>query len=371
LTSILKMLVYFSYTILIGCQGENPGNHSEFMDPRTIINQGGLSHGLGYGPLDSGLLQDSLNAAILIEMRKGIKLQELQKQFPEITGLSQRIDSLKNAGIIVFCGQKFFPVFPLIIGEERESYFNILSGDVDRIYDELLPDIKQLAGMAKEKGWEAWTYHIVWSLVFDSQFVWYKMVDREMVPPLTELMTWVIYPPHPYKTGTNYYPNEEFRDFWIVVSWSPYDNGMPGEIGSEWNIVYNAALQPDELTGPDKAWLKEMGLMNQDQEILFPAIHEDDQFFNHLQEMAGSYLDKLRNVSIEPYQEITTQNSKYTWCIIYHDISWEIMKRLEEDYVVNRPGALSERDSGTATGINSVIPVYQPFIDQIFEALDQ
>ena len=47
------------------------------------------------------------------------------------------------------------------------------------------------------------------------------MMEGGRVPRLSSVIVWVVYPPHPFKSGTNYYPYTEIRDQLLGVTWRP------------------------------------------------------------------------------------------------------------------------------------------------------
>ena len=368
-----KLLVgILIFSNIYGCV-ETPVEISIQGNPAEIFDQG-LSHGIGESVLDSPLLNDSLNARILIFCRNGINSQKLQKRFSDIKDLDNRLNSLIQAKILYREEDQYYVSFPIIIGKDHKRYFRLVNRTVDKIYPAFLLSLNEILNQTEQRGWKQWSYHIIWSLIFDSQFSWYEMADKNLVPPLNPAINWVIYPQSIYKTGTNYYPDTELRDFWVVVSWSPNGSNTLGLVGGSWELVYNSALgDSSSLNNNDKVYLRQLGLMNNQEEVTFPVIYSEDTFYNDLKVISNTYLSLLEeNLPNEKFSQIIGRDEKYSWAIAYHNISWEILDRLINDNIISQPDALKPKHASSEaiqmTGVCSVISVYQPFVDQIMEA---
>jgi len=365
-------VVILILTNIYGCV-ETSDEISIQRNPAEIFDHG-LSHGIGESVLDSPLLNDSLNARILIFCRNGINSQQLRKRFSEIKDLNNRLNSLIQAKILCREEDQYYVTFPILIGKDHKQYFRLVKQAVDKIYPAFLLSLNEILDQTEQRGWKQWTYHIIWSLIFDSQFIWYEMADKNLVPPLNPAINWVIYPQSIYKTGTNYYPDTELRDFWVVVSWSPNGSNTLGLVGGSWELVYNSALGgSSSLNNNDKEYLMQLGLINNQEEATFPVILSEDTFYNDLKVISNRYLNLLEEyIPKEKFSQIIGRDEKYSWAIAYHNIGWEILDRLINDDIISQPDALKPKHASSEatqmTGVCSVISVYQPFVDQIMEA---
>jgi hypothetical protein len=53
----------------------------------------------------------------------------------------------------------------------------------------------------------------------------------EPCAPLSSVIVWVVYPAHPFKSGTNYFPDNEIRDQMLAVTWRPRAADTAGRVG--------------------------------------------------------------------------------------------------------------------------------------------
>ena len=370
------MKIFLTFIILIvavNCkENTNPILNSH---PIQIL-ENGLSHGIGESVLDSPLLKDSVNASILIASRKGTTFKKLYSQFANLSDFQNRINLLQKADLLTGNPDHLNTSFPILINDDSKQYFKRIRQSVDNIYPVLRPILSKVLDKIKGKGWQKWSYHTIWSLIFDSQFIWYEMVERNLVPSLTPPIAWVIYPQAIYKTGTNYYPDTELKDFWVVVSWSPNGSNTLGVLGGNWEILYNCALdQSSSLSNQNIEFLIQSGLLNDKHEVTFPVIFPEDEIYQDLKNTANIYLDLLvEDIPINDFNQIIGRDKKFSFAVVYHDICWEIMKRLVEDGSIEQPLCLTAEMSNKTkdyTGACSIIGVYQPFVNQIINALEK
>jgi len=368
------IIIVFSSTLLIGCSQNHV--YIPFQEnPIEVFRYGGLSHGVGESLLDSPLLNDSLNALLLIANRKGLSELELSNIISDRKERDHRINELIKAGLMNKIQDQYFCSFPILLDEDYTIYSRLIIKTVDEIYPQLKPHLNKLLTIVDQREWKPWSYHIIWSLIFDSQFIWHEMLERSMVPPLDTVVNWVVYPQHKFKTGTNYYPDTELKDFWVVVSWSPEGSNTLGMLGGSWSSIYRLALHGvDSLSSQEIDLLTSMNLINSEQEAYFPVIHTEDTFFDDLKNTTDIYLNLMeKSLSTEDFQQIIGSNRKLCRAIAYHDISWEILGRLVNEGVIQRPMPLSVGNLTTEddlTGVCSVFATYQPFIDDIMNVLE-
>ena len=377
-TKVIKahlQIFFFSAVILAACS-HNQVYVPYHENPKQVFQHGGLSHGIGESLLDSPLLSDSLNALLILACRQGLGDLELSRFSSDRNEVDHRIDILMEAGLLVKTRGQYFSSFPILLEQDHTMYAGLIKKAVDKIYPQFIHRLDKLLEHIEQRQWEAWSYHIIWSLIFDSQFIWYELTERHLVPALTTSVEWVIYPPHHFKTGTNYYPDTELKDHWVVVSWSPGGSNTLGILGGRWDPIYRLAINGiDGLNGPEIELLRQMKLINAEQEVSFPVIQLEDSFYFDLKNLAEIYVQFIQDVlPVQEFQPIIRSDLKMCRVIAYHDVSWDVLRRLVADGLIQRPlplevGTLSAQDN--LAGVCSVVAIYQPFIDQIMKAFEE
>jgi hypothetical protein len=342
-------------------------------DSRAVL-QAHLSHGLGESPFDSPLVRDSLAAAVVLATRDCAAVSSLQVRFGSADGDVRIFHQLEEAGLIERRGARFCAAFPIVIGDRQERYARITADLADMAYDEIAADLATLLDDIRERGWEHWGYHFVWSQLFDSQFAWAEMVTRELVPPLAPVEAWVIYPPHPYRSGTNYYPDAELRDYWLMVSWRAGGANTTDPVGKVWDLLYRAGIEGQPLDERGRNELRQLGMLDEGGSIEFPVIREGDPLHTGLKAAARRYVEYLANhLPYEALVEITGTNRQKAFAMAYHDVSWGIVDRLHGYSMIHVPtGLAASHDEGRPSmrGVFAAAPVYPPFVELVLAALE-
>jgi hypothetical protein len=230
-----------------------------------------LSHGIGASAFDSDVWDDPTNAALIVGARSGAAVADLQRLTGHERDFSQRLTRLERAGFLRREGDRVRAAFPILIGKAQLAYSAIASQVASRIEKEMRANWRALLRNLNARGWQDWAYHFVWSQTMDSGFAWAALMKGGYVPPLSKVVVWVVHPAHPFKSGTNYYPDSEVRDFMLAVTWRPEAIRTINRIGGDWQIVWDAAL-----TGPAlpkvRERLRALGLVNRHDRLLVPVV---------------------------------------------------------------------------------------------------
>jgi len=300
-----------------------------------------LSHGLGEAPLGAPAAQDPLNQRILVFLRNPVSSREIQRHFPGVRDIDARLDALEYAKLVRHdTTGKYRTSFPLLVGDTAERYYQLTRAAADRLEPELVPSFQALFAELAQRGWSAWAYHFAWSEVFDSQFVWTAMVNRKLAPPLIPMITWVVYPEHPFKSGTNYYPTDQRSELLTVVTWTAGRKRVLTELGPKWRELQSAP-----------------GV---------PVLRASDLLYADLRSMAEAYVHLLeKHLPIEPISALAGSKADHAWEMAYHDVSWELLGRLARRKLIRRPEAL-DRDVVSPRGLDGVYAIverYPPFFE--------
>lgn len=342
-------------------------------DPRVIL-EAHLSHGIGDSPFDSPLVRDSIAAAMIVRAGKCTPAGSLSAIHPDPAEGARLLERLQSDGLVVMREHQACTTFPILLDQARARYAAIASGIAEDATRELAADLAALTRLLQDKGWTDWQYHFVWSQLFDSQFAWTDMMQRGLVPPLGRLIAWVVYPAHPLRSGTNYYPDTELRDYWLLVTWRPDAANTVGLVGGAWNVLYQAALEGRTLTPPERDMLAELDLLNEAGTLQMPVLQAGDPLLDLLQQAADRYIAFLeRHVPLDDLVALSRVDRQHTFAMVYHDISWGVLDRLIRSGRLSVPPALEQGAHGTQPsmrGVTALTPVHPAFADLIRAAIE-
>lgn len=343
-------------------------------DPRVVL-QSHLSHGLGESPFDSPLVRDSLAAAIVVAAADCPSAGAIAARF----GLTDEggrllLQRLGDARLLEARGDRLCSAFPIITGKAWNRYATLTAAAAEAAHLEIGPDLTTLLELIRERGWQEWEYHFIWSQLFDSQVAWTELVTRELVPPLAPVVAWVAYPGHGFRSGTNYYPDTELRSHWLMVSWRGGGMNTTGPIARTWELLYRSGIEGQPIGAREQQELAALGVVGDGGTVEFPVIQDGDTLQALLQSTARRYVDHL--AAHLPHQEIMEAagaGRPQAFVMAYHDVSWEILGRLSRSGAIHTPVALMRREPGvepaTLRGVFAAAPVHAPFVDLILAAI--
>ena len=301
-----------------------------------------LSHGIGRSPFDSDVWRDETNAAIIVKARSGVTRGELEAVTASREELDSRLALLRQRGFVRFDGSLIRAAFPIVIEEAHGRYMRLISEAASRVYAEMRGAWQRLLADLDARGWADWSYHFVWSQTMDSGFTWAPMMEQGRVPPLSSVIVWVVQPAHPFKSGTNYYPDTELRDQMLAVTWRPRTAATMGRVGRAWPSIWSAAVT-GESTVAERQELRGLGLVDNDGRIRVPVVRKQDALYARLEALGSDHVRLVaRHLMLPQLRELTGDDEKVTFAMAYHDVSWEILKRMVDEGMLAVPPALRE-----------------------------
>jgi hypothetical protein len=315
--------------------------------PREIL-EAHLSHGIGQSPFDSGLWRDETNAEILVRAGTGARITSLLDILDDRAALLSRMRELEHQKFLVLRPREIRTTFPIVIERDRERYMRLVSDAAARIDEELRGEWQTLLDDLGARGWTEWAYHFVWSQTMDSGFAWVPMMQRGLVPPLSRLIVWVVYPAHPFKTGTNYYPDSELREQMLAVTWRPGAADTTGRLGIEWAAV--VAGSSGAATGDQLQRLRALGLADANGGARVPVVRRSDALYSRLESLGRRHVDAIvKHLDVAPVRRLADSDENVAFAMGYHDVSWEILRRMVERGMLSPPPALRP---GAAAGVS-------------------
>lgn len=354
--------------LLLGGCGHRPAGDTEGAiaagapeaDPREIL-RAHLSHGMGSSPLDDDLWQDSAHAALLVAAAPGVLESELiSRAVPRDSGVV-RIQRLLQRGLLVSDGERIRPAFPILSGSRSQRYYMVVGETAGGVLEELEPALDSLWSELDTRGWHEWRYHFLWSQLLDSQFAWAMMVERGLVPPLTTAVSWVVHPEHPWKTGTNYVPEEPAAEF-MLITWTPEGSSLE-KVYDDWRPLYESALAGSPIDASAAVRLEALGLVASGGDVMIPVLRESDPLYGTLRRLTDRMLSSLvAALPVDELAALTGLDRDLVFAMAYHDVGWEMLRLSSEAGRLSRPPALRARDAANMRGAVAITEAYPPFL---------
>jgi hypothetical protein len=346
------------------------GARQPALDGRRVL-EAHLSHGIGESPFDSDVWHDRVNAALVLESRAGATLGDLDRIAGTRADLESRLALLRKHGFVDVDGARVRTRFPILVGDDQRAYMKAVSEAAGHIERAMRGSWQELLDAVAALGWREWAYHIVWSQTMDSGFTWAPMMEQTLVPPLSTLLVWVVYPQHPFKSGTNYFPDTEIRDRMLAVTWRPGAADTVHRVGSVWPDVWAASVTRD-ASPQGLARLRAAGLVDQAGSLHMPIIRRGDALYARLEQLGEEYVRLMRrHLPVSELRGITRADDQVTFTMAYHDVSWEMLRGMVERGVLGVPPALRAGAPGTVsmTGVSGLVDAHPAFIAELKKAL--
>lgn len=329
-----------------------------------------LSHGIGVSPFDAAIAWDSVAGAFMIQARNGASLQALGTIEPDPDTLRAKLAQLTRAGLLDVRGDSAFATLPILLGRERDAYRRVTDGAARRVLRAMRPELESLLMELEKRGWEEWSYHFLWSQLFDSQFAWVELTSRRLVPPLAPPVAWIVYPRHEFMSGTNYYPDDEIGDWFLPVTWTPAGANTIATLGDAWRDIFSVTLADDADPGALRR-LEDAGLRAVPGTHPVPVVRGDDPLYTLLAATAKHHVDAMAANLPDELAAFANGERRLAFAMAYHDVSWEILALLSGEGRLTRPAALEPRaDPETPmAGVAAIVAAYPPFVELLRAAL--
>jgi hypothetical protein len=330
-----------------------------------------LSHGIGPSPFDSDIWHDELNATFVVRSRLGATIAELQQVAGDRQDLSARLLKLQQDGFLRREGDRVRATFPVLVAHERDTYLELVSEAAATIEEQMRAEWQALLRALNERGWAAWSYHFVWSQTMDSGFAWASMMEQRHVPPLSQVVVWVVYPAHSFKSGTNYYPDTELRDQMLAVTWRPGAANTVARVGGEWQTVLPGALT-GKTTAEGRQRLRALDLIGEDDQVKAPVVKRSDKLYARLKNLGEHHVQLVAaHLPLARLTSLTGADANLTFTMAYHDVSWDILRRMVENGVLTVPAALRDGagDTVSMAGVCAIIDSHPAFVAELKKVL--
>ncbi len=340
-------------------------------DPRAIL-AARVSRGVGGPSFDSSLVRDSLTALLLVQARRCERVGVLRRIAHDTAPGGRRLEQLVSRGLIAYRQGEACTTFPILINARQAAYATLTHEVAKQALRPIAAGLHTVFRRLDERGWKEWRYHFVWSELLDSPFVRGELLGRDLVPPLDQPVAWVIYPEHPFRSGTGYYPQDASRDYWLAVTWRAGAADTRAELGTSWELIYRASLNRGALSSEELMTLDRLGLLDAQAEVSLPVLQPGDSLLDVLHDTAIRYVEFLeRRLPMDSLMALTGVARQSTFAMAYRDVGWWIMQELVRGGEVVAPPALQPGAAGDASlrGVAAVIPAYGAFADRLRAAV--
>lgn len=340
------------------------------LDPVEVLSVGGTAHGVGDSLLESDLVRDRANARIIVCSAEHPAASLVRSEAGLPADFDARVAKLVEANLLRRQGDRLTPAFPILIGQKRERYIRAIARVTDEVDRKFAPELNRVLAEVDARGWTDWRFHFLWSELFDSQAMWVDLINRGLVPPLSPVRYWAVYPPEPVAPGTNYYPDEAIGEYSLVVTWEPRGANVGDVLGRNSRAVMEAALSD----GKPDASLRGTGILDENGDLKIPVLRPDDPLLNHLRQSSAKYAGLLEKAM--PVRELDgltgAHDPRLTFAMAYHDVTYQLLSHYLTTAQVKLPPALRPGDSGSnLRGTAAIVPVFPPFIRMIEAAVKQ
>ena len=330
------------------------------VDARDILNAR-LDHGLGVGLFDDGSWTDSATAALLVEIGRSGGRNVVEFEGADL----ERLAALQGSMLIEERRDTVRTTFPILIDTAAMRYYEAVNVMGAEVYRSLRPGFAQVVDAVRAVGWDDHAYHLVWSQVMDSQTAWTTMITRGWVPPFSPVRSWVVYPPHTHKTGTNLFTRPDTGRVFLSVSWS--GAGRSAAVAATlWEDILAVAEDPGAAEGENRQALVAHGVLDSTGALAFPILSEKPDLLRRFRELGARIPPRIHEVAQSAgLAHLFGGDDELAFAALYHDVAWEILRLMAEDGMIVRPTSLRSDEGPSLRGVVSIAPLEPGFVEAI------
>lgn len=304
--------------------------------------------------IDWEALNDPHNNSILKACLNGVERSKLEKL--NIKDLDERLEKLQTGNLVVRQEQTYRTAFPVVLGPERAQLQRI----VEHTAQAILPTANNIMKIIRPhiKGHQEMLYHVMWSIIMDGPAAWYTL-EHELKHQLDKQAlsladtTWLIYPAHQYRAGTNSYANQTAK-LYVAISVGPNLHVPPTVSRSlmrykDQLMVSIAQNQP--ITDANAVRdLTQYGLIDEQGMPRFYIIDANSPTSQEYMTCSINFAREImKNLQIQEVANLLGTSPEKALVITYHEICYEVLKQLVEagelkiTSVTREPGGSNNR----------------------------
>lgn len=353
--TVISKKVEIGVILLILCPAlVNANNNTAQVERETLLPDIQVSHFfVCYNcDIDWEALNDPHNNSILKACLNGVARSELEKL--NIKDLDERLEKLQTGNLVVRQEQTYRVAFPVVLGQERAQVQKIAEHTAQAV----LPSAHNIMKIIRPhlKGHPEMLYHVLWSIIMDGPAMWYvlqhELKDQFEKQELSLAdTTWLIYPAHPYRAGTNSYADHTAKLF-VAISVGPALK-MPSEVSQammrhkEQLLISIAQNQP--LTEPNAVRdLVQCGLINEQGMPRFYVIDANSPTSQEYMTCSINFAREImKNLQIQEVASLLGTSPEKALVIVCHEVCYEVLKQLVEAGELEIPKVARGAESST------------------------
>ncbi|HCO95203.1 MAG TPA: hypothetical protein DIU00_14835, partial [Phycisphaerales bacterium] len=299
----------------------------------------------GSGGIDWQALNDPNNNPILVACLEGRADESLKPL--GVYDVKQRLERLQRGNLIKKVGDRYVLAFPAVVGDKRDR----LRTYAEQAARQLMPFGEKIIAQIQPHlaGRDEMLYHVLWSVIMDGGPAW-DAARAEMNKKIsngdtsTENKAWLLYPPHPFRVGTNSF-NTSYGH--MKITWSPNTPG-PNVIGRVIAKYMNRLAQAIERnttigSAEIKDALGRYGLVDEGGKVRLYTIQSDSSAAKVYMKLGAEFgWQMMAHLDVEKVAGMLDVSSGIAFVIAYHEICWQLLQDLAEQKVLEIPSIVAK-----------------------------
>ena len=336
------ILIYgLAYILLIG-QSFSLVCAEELQLPKDLtISEYSVLYGSVQGSgMDWQALHDPNSNPVLVACLKGATDESLK--LLGITDLQQRLERLERGNLIRKAGERYTLAFPAVVGDKRDQ----LQRYAEQAALQLVPSGEKMVAQIRSHlaGRDEMIYHVLWSVVMDGSPAWNAAraeMDKKIDAGDTSIenKVWFLYPPHPFRVGTNGY-NTSCGHLQITWSRNSPNPNVIGSLISKYINQLSQAIEQDSAVESAEARnaLGKYGLVDGAGKVRFYTVQSDSDTAAVYMKLGTEFGQQMMAyLDVKKVAEMLEVSPGIAFVIAYHEICWQLLQDLAEKKVLVVP----------------------------------
>jgi len=353
------ILIYgLAYILLIG-QSFSLVCAEELQLPKDLtISEYSVLYGSVQGSgMDWQALHDPNSNPVLVACLKGATDESLK--LLGITDLQQRLERLERGNLIRKAGERYTLAFPAVVGDKRDQ----LQRYAEQAALQLVPSGEKMVAQIRSHlaGRDEMIYHVLWSVVMDGSPAWNAAraeMDKKIDAGDTSIenKVWFLYPPHPFRVGTNGY-NTSCGHLQITWSRNSPNPNVIGSLISKYINQLSQAIEQDSAveSAEAKDALGKYGLVDGAGKVRFYTVQSDSDTAAVYMKLGTEFgRQMMAYLDVKKVAEMLEVSPGIAFVIAYHEICWQLLQKLAEKNVLSVPHIVAQAGTETSNAYQLV-----------------
>ncbi|HDZ69215.1 MAG TPA: hypothetical protein ENH43_02210 [Phycisphaerales bacterium] len=301
--------------------------------------------------IDWNALSDLKNNPILNACMTEVTAEKLESL--QIPDLKARLQKLQRGKLVRKVGTNYKLAFPAIWGEKKDKLQKIVENTASKVLPKAEQIIKKITPYLKNR--KEMLYHVVWSIVMDGPIAW-NTLNVELKKQLKKTdssitaTTWLKYPNHPYRVGTNTY--SDIQNGAVKITWSrttPTPSIVHQIIKKYESELIQSVTNSQPLKGQKaRQALAQYGLVDEKGigrvYIIDPASETAQTFGKVSRKFAN---EVMTDIDVQEAAKMLGVTPAQALVIVYHELCYELLERLAAKRILEVPKIVLKPAVGT------------------------